>query len=568
MRDVKPFEELSLPTPSFGVLKDAYEELITQMQASKTIAEQEDIFTRWQQLDDRLDSWASLTNLRFQQDTTDEVRRQELEFKDEILPKLQDYDVQLKRLMLESEHRATHEERYGEHLFNLWEVDIESFRPEIQDELIALNKLTAEYTELISGAEVEFDGEPYNLSQLRKFASHPERPKREGAERAKWSWVKGAGEEIDRIFDEMVKLRHQMATKLGYKDFVELGYKRMRRTDYTREHVEKFRQEVLRVVVPLCQELRAYQQNKLGLESDGLKVWDLLLLDPEGNPEPMGDAEWMIARAREMFQGLGHGLGEFFEQMADKSYLDLVARKGKAGGGFCTAFPIEKVPFIFANFNGTEGDVRVFTHEMGHAFQFWNSASYPAKDYYWPTYEAAEIHSMSLEFLTWPHMEKFFGDDAERFRMHHLFEGLIFLPYGVAVDHFQHMVYEQPDATPEERRQMWREVEEMYLPWLDWGEIEHGEEGGRWHLQAHIFHVPFYYIDYTLAQSCALQLWQRSNEDFDATMKTYKELCEIGGSLPFQEIVQRGELKSPFESGCLEDSIAYARQILSPMLEP
>ncbi len=566
MTSVKNFDELNVPTPSLGVLKERYEKLVDSFANAQGLDEEMSVFQQWQGLDDEVSTWSSLTTLKFSQDTTDQVRKQENDFKDELMPQLQEYDVRLKKMMLESEHRAAHEEKLGKHLFNLWEVDVVSFDPQIQDELIALNKLAAEYTELQASATIEFQGETYNLSQLRKFSGSPDRDVRRSSEYAKWSWYTEHGEEFDRIYDEMVKLRHQAATKLGYKDFVELGYKLMRRTDYSRLDVEKFRQEVLDVVVPFCQELRSYQKNILGV--DELKVWDLGLFAPEGNPEPKGDAEWMVERAREMFHEMGHGLGEFFDIMADKGYLDLDSRAGKAGGGFCTSFASEKVPFIFANFNGTEGDVRVFTHEMGHAFQYWNSADYEAGDYYWPTYEAAEIHSMSLEFLTWPHMEKFFGDeDAERFRMLHLIEGIIFLPYGVAVDHFQHMVYENPEATPEERRQMWSELEKKYLPWVDWDEIEHGKNGGRWHGQLHIFHVPFYYIDYTLAQACALQFWKKSNEDFEGTMKTYKKVCETGGSLPFQSIVKSANLASPFEPGCLSGSIEYAREVLKPVLE-
>lgn len=565
MKDIKPFESLDIPTPSFAVLQRKYEEIIACFEAAESYDQEAEALAQWQDHAMHISSWSSLTNLRFMQDTANKMRKQEQDFSDEILPQLQAFDVRMKRLLLDSSRRAQHADVHGEHIFALWEVDVESFRPEIQDELIAINKLVAEYAELMASAEVKFMGEDYNLSQLRKFASEPDRDKREGAVRAKWDWVLGASTEFDRIFDELVALRHSAAQKLGYKDFVELGYKLMRRTDYTRADVEQFRDEVRRIVVPLCQELREYQREQLGLEK--LSPWDLELFAPTGNPRPHGDHDWMVARAREMFDEMGHGLGDFFGIMADKGYLDLKARKGKCGGGFCTAFPTEHIPFVFANFNGTEGDVRVFSHEMGHAFQFWSSAEFPLEDYHWPTYEAAEIHSMSLEFLTWPHMDKFFEDEADRFRTLHLIEGLIFLPYGVAVDHFQHMVYEEPEATPARRREMWKEVEALYLPWIDWGDVEHGANGGRWHLQSHIFQVPFYYIDYTLAQSCALQFWRRSAHDFEGAMTTYAELCKQGGSQPFQQLVKSAGLTSPFTPGCLEEVIEHAREVLAPVLK-
>ena len=195
----------------------------------------------------------------------------------------------------------------------------------------------------------------------------------------------------------------------------------------------------------------------------------------------------MIERAKEMFDEVGHGLGEFFRLMCDKQLIDLKTREGKSGGGFCTSFPKYGVPFVFANFNGTDHDARVFTHEMGHAFQNYSSRNQKLLDYIWPTFESAEIHSMSLEFITWPWMEKFFEEDAARFRRSHLIGALTFLPYGTAVDHFQHLVYEQPDATPDQRREMWREMEKTYLPWRDMGGLPHVSDGGYWQAQRHIY---------------------------------------------------------------------------------
>jgi len=196
----------------------------------------------------------------------------------------------------------------------------------------------------------------------------------------------------------------------------------------------------------------------------------------------------------------GTRLGEFFRLANDGGFLDLACRPGKAAGGFCTGLPTAGMPFVFANFNGTKHDAEVFTHEIGHAYQYWSSRAQPLADYLFPTMESCEIHSMGLELLTWPHMERFFGADAERFRRLHLTESLLFLPYGVAVDHFQHLVYEKPDATPEERHAMWREMEKIYLPWRKYGDLAYPAKGGLWQRQLHIYGAPFYYIDYTLAQ--------------------------------------------------------------------
>jgi len=352
-----------------------------------------------------------------------------------------------------------------------------------------------------------------------------------------------------------------MATRLGMRSFGELGCRNGRRVGYDRADVEIWGREVRDVLVPLGEERVELQREALGL--DELKVWDEGVFALEGNPKPAGDHDWMVERAIEMFDELGHGMDTFFRSMVDQGYMDLKARKSKAPGGFCTSFPTIGMPFVYANFNGSKKDVEVFTHEMGHAFQNYSSRDAATIDYHWPTYESAEIHSMSLEFLTWPQMERFFGEgEAERFRRIHLIEGLLFVPYGVAVDHFQHEVYKHPHASPEDRCEMWKQMEAVYLPWRDWGHIEYGAAGRRWQLQAHIYGSPFYYIDYTLAQAVALQFWLESEQDFEGAMQTYVTLCKRGGAAPFRDLVASTGLKTPFEPGCLKDVVRRSREFL------
>ena len=169
---------------------------------------------------------------------------------------------------------------------------------------------------------------------------------------------------------------------------------------------------------------------------------------------------------------------------------------------------------------------------------------------------------MGLEFLTWPYMEKFFGDKADSFRHVHLASSLLFLPYGVSVDEFQHRVYENPTATPADRHAIWKEIEDKYSPWTDYGDMEHPSSGGRWQAKRHIYMSPFYYIDYTLAQTCALQLWQAAEADRERTLRDYVALCKRGGEVPFQELVASANLISPFQEGCLKNVVAKSREAL------
>ena len=398
----------------------------------------------------------------------------------------------MKRKLLDKAHRGIVEREYGQHVTLLWEVDILTYDPVIEADLIRESELEADYNELLASAELTFQGETHNLSGISKFLEDLDRQVRHDADATRWQWFAEQRQQLDTIFDQLVHLRHGMAQKLGFKDYIELGYRRMSRVDYGIEEVQRYRDEVRTQVVPLAEQLLAKQTARLGLPSGELRHWDEPVYDLNGNPKPDSDYDKLIGMAQVMFEDMGYGLDDFFRMMQDADLMDLKIRPGKAGGGFCTSFDSYGIPYIFANFNGTKGDVEVFTHEMGHAFQGYMSREQPLHDYLWPTYESCEIHSMGLEFLTYPYMERFFGDQAERFRTIHLTQALLFLPYGVAVDHFQHLVYANPDASPAERFEFWQQMEQRYLPWRNYGDLSHPAAGGRWQLQRHIYMSPFY----------------------------------------------------------------------------
>ncbi len=543
-----PFSSVHAETPSYESLLAAYEQILSALSQATDESAAVAAVDQWEQVRRNYETWSSLVELHFEQDTTNTQYQQARQARDELTPRFTDLEVRCKRLLLEEDRRRLYGPLLGQQAFALWEADVLSFAPVIQDDLVAESTLEAEYTELCGGARLAFDGGEYNLSSITKFLQQSDRGVRHAAEQVRWNWCQDNGEALDEVFDKLVKLRHQIATKLGFATFIELAYKRMNRVDYTHADVERFRDQVREHVVPLCSKLYAEQAERLGV--DPLMVWDEPLYDRHDNPLPQGGHDWMLERAKEMFDAMGP-LGSFFRMLADGGYLDLKIRDGKAPGGFCTWFPNYGMPFIFANFNGTKGDVEVFTHEVGHAFQGYSSRDFKLSEYHWPTYESCEIHSMGLEFLTWPHMEKFFGDEADRFRRIHLTQSLQFLPYGVAVDHFQHRVYAAPDATPADRHAMWRQMEQTYLPWRNWGDLAYGAKGGRWQLQRHIYTAPFYYIDYTLALTCALQFWRRSERNAPQALDDYLALCRRGGSLPFGELVAATGLESPFKPGTL-----------------
>ncbi|MFL5287994.1 MAG: M3 family oligoendopeptidase [Rhodopila sp.] len=558
MATAPQFAAISEPTPTRESLAAEYAAINATLDAGARA----DALAAWDALRRRYDTWSALVHLRFAQNTRDEAAKAARDYADALAPEAADLETALKRRLLADPDQPGLSALVGPHALRLWETDITTFHPAIKPDLEEEARLCARYTELLAGAQLPIRGETVNLAGLEPFAEHPDRAVRHEAEVVRWSFFERNGTELDDIYERLVALRHGMARKLGYDTYTPLGYRRMRRVDYGPDDVARYRQQVAEHVVPLVTRLLETRRAQNGWDS--LRFWDEALIDPEGNPKPVGDHDTLVSAAEDMFAALDPRLAGFYRMMREGGFFDLKNRPGKAGGGFCTSFPTVGVPYIFANFNGTHHDVGVFTHEMGHAFQNWESRAQPGVDYLWPTMEAAEIHSMGLEFLTYPAIDRLVGGRAaEHFRRMHLIASLAFLPYGVCVDHFQHEVYARPDATPAERHAMWQRLERVYMPWVDYGDLAYPAKGGRWQAKHHIYNSPLYYIDYTLAQCCALQFWVHARRDSKAALDAYVQLCGRGGSAPFQDLVRSAGLVSPFAPGALEDVVREAEAMLA-----
>ncbi len=516
----------------------------------------------WDAVRRRTDSWSALVHLAFSRDTASATARADRDYADALSPVVTDHDTGLKHRLLALPDRAALAGLVGEHVIRLWESDVTTFAPSIAADLETEAGLCARYTELLASARLTIRGETTNLSGLAPYGESLDRTLRHEAEQARWGFFAQHAGTLDAIYDQLVHLRHGMAVKLGYPDFTTLAYRRMRRVDYGPAQVASFRAQVLHHVVPLVGRLLERRRTSLGW--DRLRSWDENLIDPAGNPKPAGGHDFLVAQAQTLFDRLDPEMGAFYRMMAAGGLMDLQNRPGKAGGGFCTSFPAEGVPFIFANFNGTHGDINVFTHEMGHAFQNWKSRDLPGIDVLWPTMEAAEINAMGLEFLTYPHMGLLVGEPAaDRFRRMHLIGSLAFLPYGVCVDHFQHEVYADPDMSPAQRNATWRRLESLYMPWRDYGDLAHPASGGRWQAQLHIYRLPFYYIDYTLALCCAMQFWLAARTGPEDAMRRYRALAARGGEAPFTDLIGSAGLVSPFTEGALAAVVGEAEAVLA-----
>lgn len=543
------FSQMEYRRPDFQSVFDEGKSRISEMRSAKTAQE---MFGAMQKLDKLMRTLATqrtLAHVRYTINTRDAFYDAENTVFDEEMPRFEEISTEAARAMLESPFRKDIAEKYGEHLLEKAEVGLKCFRPEIVEDLVEENKLSSDYQKLMASAEIDFDGKKLNLSGLVPYMESTDRSVRRAANAASWGWVAGHQDELDELYDKLVKVRHRIGLKLGYKNFIPVAYARMGRTDWDQQDARAYRDQIVESVVPLTQKLYREQAQRIGISD--MKNYDYSLMFLSGNPTPKGEEAYMVDQAKVMYHELSPETDEFFQIMTGQELMDLTTKPGKANGGYMTFLPDYKVPFIFSNFNGTSGDVDVLTHEAGHAFQGWLQRDVELEAIADITSEVAEIHSMSMEFFTHPWMERFFKEDTEKYYYAHVADALKFLPYGASIDELQEWVYEHPEATPQERRAQYREIEKKYLPHLDYDGLEFLENGGRWQKQLHVYLYPFYYLDYTLSQVCALQYLVWNMKDHKAAWQSYLTLCHESGRLPFKKLAPKSGLRSPFEAGAI-----------------
>lgn len=554
------FEEYPLVVPSLEELSKEYEKLIAKLEKAKSANEQINTFRQVMKFDDHVETMFTIISIRYSLDTTNETYVHAQDVMDEVAPQLQVYSEKINKIMLNSPYRKELEDAFGTYLFKQLELALKCFDAKIIEDLQKENKLVSKYDKVMAGAKIKFNGQTYNLSQMGKFTTDVDRNVRKKATKAVAKFFEKNHEEIGQIYDDLVHVRDNMAKKLGFKNFVELGYARLGRLDYNDKDVANYRKQIQEVFVPIWVKLFKRQMKRIKIRSP--RFYDLGLNYLTGNPRPIGDAHFLVEQARTMYKEMSKETGEFFDFMTENHLMDLEARPGKQGGGYMTYLAEYKSPFIFSNFNGTSGDVDVLTHEFGHAYQGYCSRNIKVPSYRSPTLEACEIHSMSMEFFAWPWMDKFFGENADKYRYAHLADAMMFLPYGVTVDEFQHFVYENPNATHAERCAKWREIEKKYTPLKNYKGFDVYEEGNLWLRQSHIFQTPFYYIDYTLAQVVAFQFLVEMHKNQPRAWAKYNRLCKMGGKYPFTELLNHAHLRNPFEDGSLKKIARPLNKIL------
>ena len=540
-----PYERIDLDK-----FKNKIELMINDFSNAKSPEKQIKIIQEYQEIQKEYHSFGSIAHLNYARNTKDKKAIEENKFYNEVGPEVAAIDNKFTKAINSSKFKKNLLEKFGDHYFELISMELKSFDSKLVKLMKEENELRNNYRSLLAGAEIEYKGETLNLTGLSPYMQDTDRKTRKEAYTLMNDFFKKNEQELDSIFDKLVKLRNEKAKILKFDNFIPLGYLNMNRSDYGSAEVSEYRKQIVKHIVPLVNKINQKRKDILGYNE--MFVYDTLYFK-EGNPKPKGGVDFQVQQAKTMYSELSEETKDFFNMMIDEELMDLDNRAGKSGGGFCTSFPSLERPYIFANFNGTDHDVTVLTHEAGHAFQCYQSRKQPINRYLWPTYEACEIHSMSMEFLTWDWMHLFFKEDTEKFLFKHIAGSLAFLPYGALVDHFQHWVYENPNATAKERKSQWLELEKIYQPGKNYDDLDFLKNGGFWQKQAHIYEMPFYYIDYTLAQVCAFQFWIRMQEDKESAWQDYLNLCKAGGSMSFLDLVKLANIKSPFDPKVFEE---------------
>lgn len=492
-----------------------------------------------------------LAMIRHTLDTRDEFYAAEQDYYDENLPALSAATTEFDRAIIESPHVKELESLVNPIILQNIRAGLRVMDERIVDDRIAENKLVTRYDKLLAGLAYPWNGKTVTLGEMHGFCKDKDRAVRKAAFAVIGNTLASVGAELDDIYDKLVKVRDRMAKKMGFSNFVEMGDLRIGHIGYGRAQIGVFRESVLTDVVPVLSRLKAELAARLGL--DRIHLYDNDIYINGGNIDPVGTAEDLFAAAQAMYDEMSPALGAFFRDMCAAQAIDYKARVGKLGGGYAEMLFAYKQPFIFANFNGTMDDVGVLTHELGHAYAFKRAVDCGIDgDLFVGGMETAETHSMGMEALCNRYNSYFYGEREKAATYQQIFDAFNFLAYGVIVDYFQQLVYEQPEMSPKARRELWLELERKFRPYVDMSDMPFYCDGGRWQYQKHIYESPFYYIDYCLSTCLALQFGELAAADYSDALNRYLALVDAGGTKPISRLAADAGLDSPFDVGALK----------------
>ena len=548
---MKKFAELQYVRPDMEKIFARVSGDIAVLKEAKNYEEFRNAYMDYVEADTELETPKTVAHIRNTINLLDEFYEAEMVYFNSQMPKYEILKKEMGEVIVASPFKAEMEKEFGAILIQNMEAQKQLSDESIVDDQVKEAELVSRFMKTQAAATVEFKGEQIGNYGLLKIMQSTDRAERKEAFEAWAKLYEGIAPTLEEVYDGLVKVRAGMAKKLGFKSFIPMGYLRRRRFDYTEKELEVFRKQVREVVVPAAAKLYERQKEALGI--DTLYYYDESIASPSGNPVPIGDKEYLVGEAQKMYRELSKESGEFFDFMMEYELFDLDSKHGKRAGGYCTTLPQYHAPFIFSNFNGTDADVNVLTHEAGHAFAGFTAAKYQkTPELCHSTSEINEIHSMSMELWTYPWMENFFGDKAEEYRREHLADALMKIPYMLCVDEYQHKVFENPEMTTMERRAVWSGLEKIYMPWRNYAGNEFLESVAFWIKQQHIFLYPFYYVDYAMAQMGAFEFYTKMKEDRKAAWADYYKLCAAGGSMGYFDLLKYSGLHKVLEDGSVK----------------
>lgn len=548
---MKKFAELQYVRPDMEKIFARVSGDIAVLKEAKSYEEFRNAYMDYVEADTELETSKTIAHVRNTINLLDEFYEAEMVYFNSQMPKYEILKKEMGEVIVASPFKAEMEKEFGAILIQNMEAQKQLSDESIVDDQVKEAELVSRFMKTQAAATVEFKGEQIGNYGLLKIMQSTDRAERKEAFEAWAKLYEEIAPTLEEVYDGLVKVRAGMAKKLGFNSFIPMGYLRRRRFDYTEKELEVFRKQVREVVVPAAAKLYERQKEALGI--DTLYYYDESIASPSGNPVPIGDKEYLVGEAQKMYRELSKESGEFFDFMMEYELFDLDSKHGKRAGGYCTTLPQYHAPFIFSNFNGTDADVNVLTHEAGHAFAGFTAAKYQkTPELCHSTSEINEIHSMSMELWTYPWMENFFGDKAEEYRKEHLADALMKIPYMLCVDEYQHKVFENPEMTAMERRAVWSGLEKIYMPWRNYAGNEFLESGAFWIKQQHIFLYPFYYVDYAMAQMGAFEFYTKMKEDRKAAWADYYKLCAAGGSMGYFDLLKYSGLHKVLEDGSVK----------------
>jgi len=561
--EFKDFSLVKVEEPNFNDIINKYKDLISRLNTSKSSLDAINIIKESFKLDDELSSNYTIASIRHTINVKDEYYSKLSDAYDMNLPEISEYSNEFNHAILDSKYKKEITNEFGTHFINKLELSTKTFSSEIIPDLQEENTLTSKYDQLLGSATAELNGKIIPITRFTPYLTSLDRNMRKEANKAFWKYYEEHDQEIGDIYDKLVHVRDKIAKKLGYKNFIQLAYYRLERLDYNAEDVKNYRDQIIKYVVPIANDLYKSQQKRINIQE--MKYYDYALTFKDGNPKPIGTPKQLINKASLMYKKLNPTISYYFDFMVSHHCMDLIAKEGKVPGGYMTYIPTLQTSFIFSNFNGSSGDVDVLTHEFGHSLQgFLAGESISIPSLRSPGYECCEMHSMSMEFLTYPFMNLFFEKDTDKYCLSHLEDAIKFIPYGACIDAFQYFVYENPNISHTERKLKWRELEKIYTPHKQYGEDNSFlESGGFWMKQSHLFGSPFYYIDYTIAQVVSFEFFNESREDYDKTITKYLDFCKLGGLYPYKTLLKKANIKDPMIEGTIQETISSLKSYLN-----